>query len=182
MLVVGKIRENIRLSKTKAETTRMMIISPFFGGLEEGAGEQYIKTAGDRGGLVGRRQGRDSRDQRRYRGGGKEAWNPITKRFVRDGKITVPTIVNENIDMFIKLKAEMLKVMSGARKENMFMTYVEIGDNRGLVEIGVECSKDVATAIRGSVILDKLSVIPVSGVFWGYEITKHHTVPSGKFF
>merc|ERR1711974_517931 len=46
-----------------------------------------------------------------------------------------------------------------------------------------KCSKEVATAIRGAIILAKLSVIPVRRGYWGNKIGKPHTVPcevSGK--
>ena len=36
-----------------------------------------------------------------------------------------------------------------------------IGDYNGHVGLGVKCSKEVATAIRGAIILAKLSIVPV---------------------
>lgn len=39
------------------------------------------------------------------------------------------------------------------------------------------CAKEVATAIRGAIILAKLSVIPVKRGYWGYKIGKPHSVP-----
>ncbi|EEC04921.1 40S ribosomal protein S2, putative [Ixodes scapularis] len=41
----------------------------------------------------------------------------------------------------------------------------------------VKCAKEVATAIRGAIILAKLSVIPVRKGYWGNKIGKPHTVP-----
>ena len=52
-----------------------------------------------------------------------------------------------------------------------------IGDHDGHVGLGVKCSKEVATAIRGAIILAKLSVIPVRRGYWGNKIGKPHTVP-----
>jgi len=43
--------------------------------------------------------------------------------------------------------------------------------------LGVKCSKEVATAIRGAIILAKLSVVPVRRGYWGNKIGKPHTVP-----
>merc|ERR1711973_598929 len=37
--------------------------------------------------------------------------------------------------------------------------------------------KDEATAIRGAIILAKLSILPVRRGFWGNKIGKPHTVP-----
>lgn len=43
--------------------------------------------------------------------------------------------------------------------------------------LGVKCSKEVATAIRGAIILAKLSIVPVRRGYWGNKIGKPHTVP-----
>merc|ERR1712150_402289 len=45
------------------------------------------------------------------------------------------------------------------------------------IGLGVKCSKEVATAIRGAIILAKLSVIPVRRGYWGNKIGTPHTVP-----
>ncbi|KAH0521106.1 40S ribosomal protein S2 [Microtus ochrogaster] len=42
--------------------------------------------------------------------------------------------------------------------------------------LGVKCSKEVATAIRGDIILAKLSIVPVRRGYWGNKIGKPHTV------
>lgn len=41
----------------------------------------------------------------------------------------------------------------------------------------MKCSKEVATAIRGAIILAKLSVVPVRRGYWGNKIGDPHTVP-----
>ncbi|EDS31113.1 40S ribosomal protein S2 [Culex quinquefasciatus] len=41
--------------------------------------------------------------------------------------------------------------------------------------------KEVATAIRGAIILAKLSVVPVRRGYWGNKIGKPHTVPCKVF-
>lgn len=56
-----------------------------------------------------------------------------------------------------------------------------IGDSNGHVGLGIKCSKEVATAIRGAIILAKLSVIPVRMGYWGNKIGKPHTVPAKVF-
>lgn len=55
--------------------------------------------------------------------------------------------------------------------------FVAIGDYNGHVGLGVKCSKEVATAIRGAIILAKLSIVPVRRGYWGNKIGKPHTVP-----
>ena len=64
-----------------------------------------------------------------------------------------------------------------AGQRTRFKAFVAIGDSSGHVGLGVKCSKEVATAIRGAIILAKLSVIPVRRGYWGNKIGQPHTVP-----
>jgi small subunit ribosomal protein S2e len=54
---------------------------------------------------------------------------------------------------------------------------VAIGDQDGHLGLGVKCSKEVATAIRGAIILAKLAIVPVRRGYWGNKMGKPHTVP-----
>merc|ERR1712146_448831 len=155
---------------------------------------------GFRGGFGGRGRGRGrGRGGRggRGRGRGKEEkeWVPITKlgRLVKDGKIksleeiylySLPIKEFEIIDFFIgpALKDEVLKIMpvqkqTRAGQRARFKAFVAIGDYNGHVGLCVKCSKEVATAIRGAIILAKLSIVPVRRGFWGNKIGRPHTVP-----
>jgi len=64
-----------------------------------------------------------------------------------------------------------------AGQRTRFKAFVAIGDFNGHVGLGVKCAKEVATAIRGAIILAKLSVIPVRRGYWGNKLGEPHTVP-----
>jgi len=87
------------------------------------------------------------------------------------------------IDHFLKLNDEVMKIMpvqkqTRAGQRTRFKAFVVVGDSNGHVGLGVKCSKEVATAIRGAIILAKLSVIPVRRGYWGNNIGLPHTVPT----
>jgi len=90
------------------------------------------------------------------------------------------------IDYFFPGKAltdEVMKIMpvqkqTRAGQRTRFKAFIIVGDANGHVGLGVKCSKEVATAIRGAIILAKLTVIPVRRGYWGNKIGAPHTVPS----
>lgn len=89
------------------------------------------------------------------------------------------------IDHFLPgeaLKDEVLKIspvqkQTRAGQRTRFKAYVIVGDSKGHCGLGIKCSKEVATAIRGAIILAKLSLIPVRRGYWGARIGEVHTVP-----
>ncbi|PPR84269.1 hypothetical protein GOBAR_AA36444 [Gossypium barbadense] len=75
------------------------------------------------------------------------------------------------------MKITPVQKQTRAGQRTRFKAFVVVGDGNGHVGLGVKCSKEVATAIRGAIILAKLSVIPVRRGYWGNKIGKPHTVP-----
>merc|ERR1711977_796443 len=88
------------------------------------------------------------------------------------------------VDHFLgdALKDEVMKIMpvqkqTSAGQRTRFKAFVAVGDNNGHVGLGVKCSKEVATAIRGAITLAKISVVPVRRGYWGSKFGEPHTVP-----
>jgi small subunit ribosomal protein S2e len=84
--------------------------------------------------------------------------------------------------MGASLKDEVMKISSvqkqtRAGQRTRFKAYVIIGDQNGHCGLGIKCAKEVATAIRGAIVLAKLSLIPIRRGYWGDNLGAVHTVP-----
>lgn len=162
----------------------------FGGGRGRGRGGDRM---GGGGGGRGRGGGRFKRTDKEKEG----AWVPVTKlgRLVKENLIktleeiylfSLPIKEHQILDHLhipIKLKDEVMKIMpvqkqTRAGQRTRFKAFVIVGDSDGHVGLGVKCSKEVATAIRGAITLAKLSVSPVRRGYWGNKIGAPHTVPT----
>lgn len=84
---------------------------------------------------------------------------------------------------FPRLEDEILKIapvqkQTRAGQRTRFKAFIAVGDSASHVGLGVKCSKEVATAIRGAMILAKLSIVPVRLDQWGVATQQPHTVPT----
>merc|ERR1712164_77779 len=102
---------------------------------------------------------------------------------------SLPVKEHQIVETFLpEIKDEVLKIMpvqkqTRAGQRTRFKAFVIVGDQNGHVGLGVKCSKEVATAIRGAIILAKLSIVPVRRGYRGSTFGLPHTVPckvSGK--
>lgn len=148
---------------------------------------------GDRGGRGRGRGGRGGSNRGDKDGG---PWVPVTRlgRLVKNGLVrsleevylmALPIKEYQIIDHFIqeeKLKDEVLSIspvqkQTRAGQRTRFKAIVVVGDGDGHLGLGVKCAKEVAIAIRGAIILAKLSVVPIRRGYWGAKIGEPHTVP-----
>ncbi|KAE8705720.1 40S ribosomal protein S2 [Hibiscus syriacus] len=130
---------------------------------ERGGGELGAFRRG-----FGGRSDRCKRGRRRGRRDEEEKWVPVTKL----GRLLVGPSLKDEV-----MKTSPVQKQTRAGQRTRFKAFVVVGDGNGHVGLGVKCSKEVATAIRGAIILAKLSVIPVRRGYWGNKIGKPHTVP-----
>jgi small subunit ribosomal protein S2e len=157
---------------------------------------------GDRRGGRGGRGGPGGRGPRQG-GPQKDEWTPVTKlgRLVKHGDInsleeiytySIPIKEAEIVDILIKkagqngeevkLSDEVMKIISvqkqtTAGQRTRFKAVVAIGDHDGHVGLGIKVAKEVQIAIKGALVVAKLSLIPVRRGFWGNKIGRPHTVP-----
>jgi len=75
------------------------------------------------------------------------------------------------------MKVMPVQKQTRAGQRTRFKAFVIVGDCDGHIGLGVKCSKEVATAIRGAIIAAKLAVIPVRRGYWGAVFGPPHTVP-----
>jgi small subunit ribosomal protein S2e len=120
---------------------------------------------------------------------------PVTKlgRLVKENKIksieqiflfALPIKEYQIVDQFLAgpdFEDEVMQItpvqkQTSAGQRTRFKAFVCVGDSNGHVGLGVKCSKEVATAIRGAIQVAKIAVVPVRRGYWGNKIGPPHTV------
>lgn len=153
---------------------------------------------GARGGRPGGKDGKGKdgkgRPGGRDRKGDTKAWEPVTKlgRLVQARKITnlndvfkfsIPIKEFEIVEHLVPdLKDEVMQVkpvqkQTQAGQRTRFKAYVIVGDGKQYIGLGWKCHKEVQGAIKGALMMAKMSLIPVRKGYWGNKIGNTHTVP-----
>lgn len=169
-----------------------------------GAKDAKDNKGGDKGRGFGKpgaqgakgKDGKDSKGRPGGRGGkGDQApWEPVTKlgRLVQARKITdlneifrfsIPIKEFEIVEQLVPgLKEEVMQVkpvqkQTQAGQRTRFKAYVVVGDEKQYIGLGWKCHKEVQGAIKGALMMAKMSLIPVRKGYWGNKIGNTHTVP-----
>lgn len=97
---------------------------------------------------------------------------------------SIPIKEYQIVDLLLPgLKDELMKIMpvqkqSCAGQRTRFKAFVALGDFNGHIGLGVKCASEAANAIKGALILAKLTVVPVRRGYWGGKVGAPHTVPN----
>eukprot|EP01082_Thalassiosira_pseudonana_P006676 g6209.t1 g6209 contig20:1092381-1092755(+) len=70
---------------------------------------------------------------------------------------------------------------SSAGQRTRFKAFVAVGDAAGHIGLGVKCSSEVATAIRGAILTAKLNIAPVRRGYWGRKASAPHCAYQGDW-
>ena len=76
------------------------------------------------------------------------------------------------------MKIMPVQKQSCAGQRTRFKAFVALGDFNGHIGLGVKCASEAANAIKGALILAKLTVVPVRRGYWGGKVGAPHTVPN----
>jgi len=76
------------------------------------------------------------------------------------------------------MKIMPVQKQSSAGQRTRFKAFVVVGDYNGHIGLGVKCAAETATAIRGAIIMAKLSIVPIRRGYWGRNAGLPHTVPT----
>jgi small subunit ribosomal protein S2e len=85
-----------------------------------------------------------------------------------------PILSDERSHDVMKIQPVQKQTCAGQRIR--FKAFVVIGDFHGHLGFGVKGAKEVASAIRGSLNLAKVNMVPVRRGYWGNRIGKPHTI------
>jgi len=96
---------------------------------------------------------------------------PIKEFQIVDKFLGEETLKDDVMTIFPVQKA------SSAGQRTRFKAYTVVGDSAGHIGVGSRVGKEVAVAIRASLVAAKLALVPIRRGFWGNKIGQPHTVP-----
>ena len=121
---------------------------------------------------------------------------PLRRRFYAAPSPQQPSarspVASSQVDHFFpptagKLKDEVMTIkpvqkQSSAGQRTRFKAYVAVGDFDGHIGLGKKCSSEVATAIRGALIMAKMHLVPIRRGYWGFATASERKLRRARRF
>jgi len=94
---------------------------------------------------------------------------------IKEEEIVDYFLSNTMFDDVLKIVPVQKQTRAGQRTK--FKAFVVVGNFKDCIGLGIKSAKEVAIAVKGAVIIAKLSIIPVRKGFWGEKTGNPYTIP-----